>query len=116
MALHVMDEANQCLGCKKPRCQQGCPIQTNIPEVIRLLKANKLDEAGRMLPERCLSRKAGIVWYCPYLSLQAVWRRSVILPASFCPIWREYQNLRLTLRFRHPDVKLLTRVYCDKHM
>lgn len=49
MALHVMDEANQCLGCKKPRCQQGCPIQTNIPEVIRLLKANKLDEAGRML-------------------------------------------------------------------
>lgn len=47
MALHVMDEANQCLGCKKPRCQQGCPIQTNIPEVIRLLKANKLDEAGR---------------------------------------------------------------------
>lgn len=51
MALHVMDEANQCLGCKKPRCQQGCPIQTNIPEVIRLLKANKLDEAGRMLFE-----------------------------------------------------------------
>lgn len=47
MALHVMDEANQCLGCKKPRCQQECPIQTNIPEVIRLLKANKLDEAGR---------------------------------------------------------------------
>ena len=44
-----MDEANQCLGCKKLRCQQGCPIQTNIPEVIRLLKANKLDEAGRML-------------------------------------------------------------------
>ena len=52
----------------------------------------------------------------PYLSLQAVWRRSVILPASFCPIWREYQNLRLTLRFHHPDVKLLTRVYRDKHM
>lgn len=51
MALHVMDEANHCLGCKNPRCQQGCPIHTNIPEVIRLLKANKLDEAGRMLFE-----------------------------------------------------------------
>ena len=51
MALHVMDEANHCLGCKVPRCQQGCPIHTNIPEVIRLLKANKLDEAGRMLFE-----------------------------------------------------------------
>ena len=51
MALHVMDEANQCLGCKKPLCQQGCPIHTNIPEVIRLLKANQMDEAGRMLFE-----------------------------------------------------------------
>lgn len=56
MALHVMDEANQCLGCKKPRCQQGCPIQTNIPEVIRLLKANKLDETGRM---RCCLKDRG---------------------------------------------------------
>ena len=46
MALHVLDEANRCLGCKKPLCQQGCPIHTNIPEVIRLLKANQMDEAG----------------------------------------------------------------------
>lgn len=51
MALHVMDEANHCLGCKNPSCQKGCPIHTNIPEVIRLLKANKLNEAGRMLFE-----------------------------------------------------------------
>ncbi len=51
MALHVMAEANHCLGCKNPRCQQGCPIHTNIPEVIRLLKDNKLNEAGRMLFE-----------------------------------------------------------------
>ena len=49
MALHVMDEANRCLGCKVPRCQKGCPINTPIPEVIRLLKDNKLDEAGKML-------------------------------------------------------------------
>ncbi len=51
MALHVMDEANQCLQCKKPRCQEGCPIHTNIPEVIRLLKEGQLDEAGWMLFE-----------------------------------------------------------------
>jgi len=51
VALHVMDEANRCLGCKVPQCQKGCPINTPIPEVIRLLKANKLDEAGRMLFE-----------------------------------------------------------------
>ena len=46
-----MDEAARCLGCKKPRCQEGCPIGTNIPEVIRLLKECKLDEAGWMLFE-----------------------------------------------------------------
>ena len=34
MALHVLDEANRCLGCKKPMCQQGCPIHTNIPEAV----------------------------------------------------------------------------------
>ena len=51
MAIHVMDEANRCLGCKKPRCQEGCPIHTNIPEVIRLLKAGKLNDAGWMLFE-----------------------------------------------------------------
>ncbi len=51
MALHVMDEANRCLGCKVPQCQKGCPIHTPIPEVIKLLKENKLDEAGWMLFE-----------------------------------------------------------------
>ncbi|MFR7618839.1 MAG: hypothetical protein ACLUZX_13250 [Subdoligranulum sp.] len=40
---------------KSRAASRGCPIQTNIPEVIRLLKANKLDEAGR---------KAGIVRCC----------------------------------------------------
>lgn len=51
MALHVMEEANRCLGCKKPMCQKGCPINTPIPEVIKLLKECKLDEAGWMLFE-----------------------------------------------------------------
>ncbi len=51
MALHVMEEAKRCLGCKNPRCREGCPISTNIPEVIRLLKAGKLNDAGWMLFE-----------------------------------------------------------------
>ena len=51
MALHVMDEANRCLNCKVPQCQKGCPISTPIPQAIKLLKENKLDEAGRMLFE-----------------------------------------------------------------
>lgn len=51
MALHVMDEANRCLQCKIPQCQKGCPINTNIPKAIKLLKENKLNDAGKMLFE-----------------------------------------------------------------
>lgn len=51
MALHIIDEANRCLQCKNPQCVKGCPISTPIPEIIRLLKENKLDEAGRTLFE-----------------------------------------------------------------
>lgn len=51
MALHVLDEANRCLQCKKPQCVQGCPIQTPIPEIVALLKENRLDEAGKILFE-----------------------------------------------------------------
>ena len=51
MALHVLDEANRCLQCKNPQCMKGCPINTPIPEIIRLLKENKLDEAGKILFE-----------------------------------------------------------------
>lgn len=51
MALHILDEANRCLGCKNPSCQKGCPINTPIPQVIGLLRENKLDEAGKLLFE-----------------------------------------------------------------
>lgn len=49
MALHILDEINRCLECKNPLCQKGCPINTPIPDIIRLLKQNKLDEAGEKL-------------------------------------------------------------------
>ena len=51
MALHIIAEANRCLNCKNPRCQQGCPVHTPIPTVIRLFKENRLMEAGEMLFE-----------------------------------------------------------------
>ncbi|MFZ2923523.1 MAG: hypothetical protein WA039_00290, partial [Gemmiger qucibialis] len=53
-------------------------------------------ERGAASAGAVLKPQGGNYAVLPYLSLQAVWRRSVILPASFCPIWREYQNLRLT--------------------
>lgn len=49
MAVHILDEANRCLQCKNPRCRAGCPINTNIPEMIRLLKEEKTMDAAVML-------------------------------------------------------------------
>ena len=49
MAVHAIDEANRCLQCKKPMCQQGCPIHTPIPAMIKALKEGGLEEAGAML-------------------------------------------------------------------
>ena len=50
MAVHVINEARRCLQCKKPLCRlQGCPAQTNIPEMIRLFLDGKPREAGAML-------------------------------------------------------------------
>jgi glutamate synthase (NADPH/NADH) small chain len=52
MSVHVIDEANRCLQCPNPRCREnGCPIHTNIPEMIRLFKENKMMEAAQMLFE-----------------------------------------------------------------
>ena len=44
-------EADRCLLCKNARCKANCPISTEIPEVIRLFKEGKLDEAGEILFE-----------------------------------------------------------------
>ena len=49
MAIHVVNEAKRCLQCKNPRCRTGCPINTPIPDMIRLFRENHLEEAGEML-------------------------------------------------------------------
>ena len=49
MPIHVVNEAKRCLQCKNPRCRTGCPIQTPIPDMIRLFRENRLEEAGEML-------------------------------------------------------------------
>ena len=49
MPLHIVTEAERCLNCKKPMCQEGCPVHTPIPEIIQLFKQHKLMEAGEKL-------------------------------------------------------------------
>lgn len=49
MGLHVIDEAKRCLNCKKPRCQEGCPIHTPIPVMIQMMLQGKMPEAAEMV-------------------------------------------------------------------
>ncbi len=49
MSAHIIEEANRCLQCKNPQCRKGCPISTNIPEMIRLIKEDDIMVAANML-------------------------------------------------------------------
>lgn len=44
-------EADRCLQCKKPKCQEGCPIHNNIPKFIALLREGKIEEAYWVIRE-----------------------------------------------------------------
>ncbi|MDU1054615.1 NAD(P)-dependent oxidoreductase [Clostridium baratii] len=65
MNLFLNEEANRCLVCKNARCKSACPISTDIPEIIKLYREEKFEEAGKILFENNpLSAVCSIV--CPH--------------------------------------------------
>ena len=65
MMKELLLEADRCLLCKNARCKANCPINTEIPEVVKLFKEGKLDEAGEILFENNpLSAVCAVV--CPH--------------------------------------------------
>ncbi|MBE6054848.1 MAG: NADPH-dependent glutamate synthase [Clostridium sartagoforme] len=40
-------EANRCLGCKNPKCVEGCPVSINIPNFIGYMKKGEFEEAAK---------------------------------------------------------------------
>ena len=48
---HIINSAQTCLDCKKPKCQKGCPVNTPIAEMIRLFLAGDIKEAGQKVFE-----------------------------------------------------------------
>lgn len=63
----LLSEARRCLKCKKPLCQQGCPVRTPIPTIMQLFIDGKMDEAGKMLFENNpLSALCSLI--CPHES------------------------------------------------
>ena len=51
MNKYTIDLANTCLGCKKPSCQVGCPVNTPIMQLIKMFLSGEIKEAGKMLFE-----------------------------------------------------------------
>ncbi|SHH24620.1 NAD(P)-dependent oxidoreductase [Tepidibacter thalassicus] len=49
MGKHIIEEARRCLQCKNPKCKQGCPVNTSIPEIINLLLEGDIKKAGKIL-------------------------------------------------------------------
>ncbi len=45
----AMEEATRCLGCKKPKCVEGCPVSINIPGFIKEVKEGNFEEAYHVI-------------------------------------------------------------------
>ncbi|GAP20649.1 sulfide dehydrogenase (flavoprotein) subunit SudA [Leptolinea tardivitalis] len=60
----AMAEASRCLDCKKPGCVGNCPVEVNIPDFIRCIKAGDFAEGIRIIRQKnCLPAVTGRV--CP---------------------------------------------------
>jgi len=45
----IINEAQRCLKCKRPLCKEGCPVGTEIPQIMQLFLDGNMDEAGQKL-------------------------------------------------------------------
>lgn len=58
-------EAGRCLQCKKPKCQEGCPVRINIPVFIGHIQKGEYAKAIRVIKESsCLPAVCGRVCPC----------------------------------------------------
>ena len=47
--INNLQQAENCLLSKNPRCQKNCPINTPIPQIIQLYKDGEIEKAGEIL-------------------------------------------------------------------
>ena len=47
----AIKEASRCLQCKNPMCMKGCPVGHKIPEWIKAIKEDRLDDAYKIISE-----------------------------------------------------------------
>ena len=60
-----LEEAQRCISCKVPLCEKGCPVNTEIRDIIKLYKDNKMLSAGdKLFKNNPLSIVCSLV--CPH--------------------------------------------------
>ena len=47
----AMEEANRCLGCKKAKCMEGCPVSIYIPGFVHEVKEGNFEKAYQIIGE-----------------------------------------------------------------
>jgi glutamate synthase (NADPH) small chain len=63
-AAEAQAEASRCLGCKKPKCVEGCPVRVDIPGFVgRIAEGQFLEAAQKLKEANCLPAVCGRV--CP---------------------------------------------------
>ncbi len=100
--MHIIEEANRCLQCKKPRCEVGCPVNTPIRECIALLLEGEIYEAGeKLFQNNPLSAVCSLV--CPH---EKFCEGSCVLSIKGEPIhWSTMENYISTYYLNKMDMK-----------
>lgn len=61
----ILSEAKRCLNCKKPMCKEGCPVKTDIPNIIQMFLNGNMEEAGyKLFENNPLSAVCSLI--CPH--------------------------------------------------
>lgn len=47
--MDIYEEATRCLKCKVAQCSKACPVDTPIPQIMKLFLDGKINEAGEIL-------------------------------------------------------------------
>lgn len=64
---NINEKLNKCLNCKSKPCTKACPLENNIPEIIKLVKEEKIHEAyDELTKTTVLPSICGRI--CPHMS------------------------------------------------
>lgn len=106
----IFKEANRCLNCKKPLCENGCPIKTKIPDFINEIKNNNLEKAYEILQENNImsdicSNVCPYEEYCSGHCVKGIKGNSVRVSKleKYVNLWARENHIKLKYKTEKPN-------------